>query len=135
MWKRFSMSTASRAWRMAVRYWGRAMAARMPMMAITVMSSMRVKPRARPSPGVVARAIQSFSGALAVDVPHVLAAPGRLVRIILVASHAPLGLGGHGVHGDPAEQLDLPVLGPHAVDPRDQDLQSRRVPLAPELHV
>src|SRR4026209_375443 len=112
------------------------MAARMPIMAMTVMSSIRVKPLVeRPSPGVVARPIQPLCRALRIDVPDVLAAPGRLVRVVLVASHTPLGIPGHGIDRDPPEQLDLAVDDARPVDTLHQDLEVRRVALAAELDV
>src|SRR5512143_4152530 len=135
-WKRCSESTASRDWMIAFLYWGTAMAARMPMMATTVMSSMRVKPRAEPrSPGVVARSIEALRRALRVDVPHVLAAPGRVLRLVLVASHTPLGGPGHGVDRDAPQELDLAVYRPHPVHALHQGVQVGRVALAAELHV
>src|SRR5262249_49454135 len=53
-----------------------------------------------PLPVTVFRAVQALGLAQGIDVPHVLAAPARLVGIVLVAALAPLRLAGHGVDGD-----------------------------------
>src|SRR6266568_963025 len=135
--KRFSWRTASRDWMIATLYWGRAIAARMPMMATTVISSIRVKP-APPlpsSPGVVDRPIERLALALRVDVVDVVPAPRRAVRRVLVASHTPFRAARHGIAGDPPEELELAVEGAHAVHALDQRLQLGRIALAPQLDV
>src|SRR2546427_8652863 len=135
--KRFSLRTASRDWMIATLYWGSAIAARMEMMATTVISSIRVKP-APPlpsSPGVVDRPIQRLALALRVDVVDVVAAPRRVVRRILVASHTPFRAARHGIAGDPPQELELAVEGAHAVHALDQGFQAGGIALAPQLHV
>src|SRR6266568_3436634 len=112
--KRFSLRTASRDWMIATLYWGSAIAARMPMMATTVISSIRVKP-APPLPGPgVSRGV---------------------VRRLLVASHTPFRAARHGIAGDPPHELELAVEGAHAVHALDQRLQVRGIALAPQLDV
>src|SRR5260221_6326502 len=137
--KRFSWSTASRDWRIAILYCGRAIAARTPIIVITVISSIRVKPAARlhdrASPGVIGRPIQRLALALRVDVVDVLSAPRAVVVLVLVASHTPFGAARHGVARDAAQELELAVDGPHAVHAFHQDLEVGRIALASELDV
>src|SRR5205809_5616845 len=101
--KRFSLRTASRDWMIATLYWGSAIAARMAMMATTVISSIRVKPApplpGGPSPGVVDRPIQRLALALRVDVVDVVTAPRGVVGRVLVASHTPFRAARHGIAG------------------------------------
>src|SRR5258708_22233089 len=117
---------------MATLYSGSAIAARMAMRATTVIISMRVKPS---SPGVVVRPIQCLSGVLRVHVPDVLAAPGRVVGIVLKAALTPLAGSRHGVHRYAAQELELLLDRPYPVDPLDQDLEVGRIALAPHLDV
>src|SRR5258706_11873987 len=111
--KRFSCSTASRDWRIAILYCGRAIAARMPIIVITVMSSIRVKPAPRDIdralPGVIGRPVQPRGLALRVDVVNVVSTPRRVVGCVLVASHTPFGAARHGITGDPPQELELAV--------------------------
>src|SRR5436309_9483399 len=137
--KRFSLRTASRDWMIATLYWGSAIAARMAMMATTVISSIRVKPAPPlpdgPSPGVVDRPIQRLALALRVDVVDVVTAPRGVVGRVLVASHTPFRAARHGIAGDPPEELELAVEGAHPVHPFHQGLQLGGIALAPQLHV
>src|SRR4051794_30967901 len=137
------------------------MAARMPMRATTVMSSMSVNPRSWPFlrmtdlfttfaataipapiatrdatlPVPVLRAVERLAVRLAVDVVDVLAAPGGRVGIVLVAAHAPLVLAGHGIDRDPPQELQLVVDPPDLVDALHERVQVRWIALAAELHV
>src|SRR6185295_4190048 len=114
---RFSFSTASFDWMIATRYLGTAIAARIATSAITVTSSISVKPALpRASPGVVGGlSIERLGRALRVDVVDVLAAPRVAVGVVLVAAHPPLRAARHRVDRDPPQELQLPVERPHAV--------------------
>src|SRR5512140_3393413 len=113
------------------------MAARMAIIDTTTISSMSVKPRERRgSPGVVGRSIQRLRGALRIDVPDVLAAPARALRLVLVAAQAPLPGPRHRVRRNPPQELQLAVGGgARPVHTLHRYLQVRRVALAAHLDV
>src|SRR5579885_3443533 len=99
------------------------------MIAMTTISSMKVKPRNREmgtrewgrvplpdgrgseSPLRIWSTIGSLLVGFAVDVKHVLAAPACGFRIVLVAAQAPVGGVGEGVTRDAAKQADFLVFG------------------------
>src|SRR5215475_11669514 len=82
-----------------------AMPASTVMIAITMTSSISVQPpfaaiRRAPHPVLpvrIFRPVEGDTGALAVHIVHVLAAPAGRVRLVLVGAHAPLGVVRHGV--------------------------------------
>src|SRR5436305_15010054 len=104
---------------------GMAIVARMPMMAITMISSSSVKPLCRlwgrlwgrlrmgslmcSSPLPVRDAVQARALRERIDVVDVLPAPGGGVRRVLVAAAAPLVLAGHRIDRDQAQELELLV--------------------------
>src|SRR5437867_9144325 len=98
------------------------MPAMMPMIAITMISSMRVNPfSSRMSPVLVERlAVERLPLRGRVDVIDVLVSPRGGVRIVLIGAHPPvLGLG-HRIDRDPAQELDLLPERPVLLDPFDQ---------------
>src|SRR5262245_37494108 len=122
------------------------MATRMLMIATTVIISIKVnpaglpapsglRPRTRKLPVTVLGAVQALGLAEGVDVPHVLAAPARLVGIVLVAALSPFGLARHGVDGDAAQELQLEVDAAHLVHALHQGVEVRRITLAAQPHV
>src|SRR4051812_8941724 len=117
---------------------GMAIVARMPMMAITMISSSSVKPRCRlwalpwgkirmgsliSSPLPIEDAVQARALRERVDVEDVLSTPGGGVRRVLVAAEPPLVLAGHRIDGDPAQELELLVHLADELHPLDQHVQ------------
>src|SRR6185503_8265935 len=119
------------------------MPARMTISAITIISSMRVNParlrtdapakrRAREPthdlPVTVLGAVERSRTALGKHVEHVLPAPRRRVRLVLVRPQAPLHAVGHRVDRNPPQVFELAagrVVGRrHALDER---LEIRRI--------
>src|ERR1700730_12311372 len=86
---------------------------RMAMIAITIISSISVKPNClrvrfrRASPLGIGGAISRLLGALAIHIENILASPGLRLRVVLVAALAPVERIGHGVLGDAPQELDL----------------------------
>src|SRR4051812_21685979 len=129
---------------------GMAIVARMPMMAITMISSSSVKPLCRLAgrlwgklrigsfmgslPFPVGDAVQARAFRERVDVVDVLSPPGGGVRRVLVAAEAPLVLAGHRIDRDPAEELELLVHLAHELHPLDQDVHLLGIPLRVEGH-
>src|SRR2546428_11751023 len=107
----------------------------MPMMAMTISSSISVKPRswrkvsASPLPVLVLRAVQSFAGGRGVHVVDVLVSPGGRVGLVLVGAHAPVLRLGHRVEGDAPQELDLLAQGPGLLDAIHQRVEVGRVAL------
>src|SRR6476661_727321 len=130
---------------------GMAIVARMPMIAITMISSSSVKPLCRSRSGLrmgsliffvstsrsplpVGDAVQAGPLRKGEDVVDVLAAPGGRVEGVLVAAEAPLVLAGHRIDRNLAQELELLV---HLADdrhPLDQHVELLRVPLGAEVH-
>src|SRR5271169_1454006 len=95
-----------------------------PMMAMTIISSTRVKPasllrfvRMIALPVGVLCAVQGRALGFAVDVENALAAKGVGCRIVLHRPQAPLLLAGHGIDRNAAQELHLFTLN---IDPLDQ---------------
>src|SRR5579862_2194460 len=98
---------------------GSATAINMAMIAITIISSMKVKPKRRRltwgtssrtvalSPGGVRCSIARLVHALAVHIKYVLTAPGLRRRIVAVAAQPPFIRIGHGVFRDAAQVFHL----------------------------
>src|SRR3954454_23706939 len=117
--RRLFFSTDSLAWIGTFLSAGIAIVARMPMMAITMISSSSVNPLCRfrgrfmgrliSSPFPVRDAVQARALRERVDVVDVLAAPGGGIPRVLIAAEAPLVLAGHRIDRDPAQELELLV--------------------------
>src|SRR5271154_6377153 len=113
------------------------------MIAITIISSMKVKPKRRredssrgfmsASPFAIRCSIARFIHALGIDVEHVLAAPGLRRGIITIAPEAPLIVVGHGVFGNAAQILHLLVHRSGGLDPIHQLLQALGIVVGIEL--
>src|SRR6185436_9982952 len=148
---RLVLSTASLAWIGTFLSAGMAMVARMPTMAMTMISSSRVKPRSvswhcwirfrmvLPSgvprlPLPVRHVIQSDAVRQRVDVIDVLSAPGGGVGLVLVAAQPPFALPGHRVEGNAAQQLELLVHLSDDLHPLHQDLQLGRIAFRAQVH-
>src|SRR4051794_31652241 len=124
--RRSVFSTDSLARIGTLRKAGIAIVARMPMIAITMISSSRVKPcwpewtfgRRRLisfSPLPVGNAVQAHAPRQGVDVVDVLAPPGGRIEGVLVAAQPPFALAGHRIDRNPAQELQLLV---HLADHR-----------------
>src|SRR5688572_13623532 len=105
MARRLVLSTASFAFSGVCRRRGSAMVARMPMTAMTMISSRRVKPsstilRRDRLPLGIGHPVHPGPRRQRVDVVDVLAAPALGIRFVLVAAQAPFGLPRHRVEGD-----------------------------------
>src|SRR5215213_5260718 len=112
MRNRFSLSAASWARVCVLRYWVIEMPARMMISVITMSSSIIVKPLRRRSlatliPIAVFRAIESRTLVLGIHVVHVLAAPRRGVRFVLVGAQAPIVGAGRGIDRNAAQEFQL----------------------------
>src|SRR6267142_3640131 len=107
------------------------MPAIMPMIAITIRSSMRVKPfSSRISPVLVGRlSIERLPLRGRVDVVDVLVAPGVRVRLVLIGAHPPLLRARHRVDRDAAQELDLLPERSVLLDAVHQCLEIRRITL------
>src|SRR2546426_10880773 len=107
------------------------MPAMMPMIAMTIRSSMRVKPlSSRISPVLVVRlAVQRLPLRGGIDVVDVLVAPGGRVRFVLVGAQPPVLRVGHRVDRDAAQELDLLPERPGLLDPVDQGVEGGRAAL------
>src|SRR4030095_14826702 len=95
------------------------MLARMTMSDITIISSMSVNPpslarlaatlrRGRGSlPVTVLRPVPRGAAALRIHVEHVLAAPTRRIRFVLIGPQPPLGIVGNRIDRNAAEEFEL----------------------------
>src|SRR4029078_7138251 len=90
------------------------MLARITMSDITIISSMSVNPGTRGSgfrtrclPVTVLRPIQRGTAALRIHVEHVLPAPTRRIRFVLIGPQPPLGVVGHRIARNGAEEFEL----------------------------
>src|SRR5437867_783260 len=132
---RSSLSTDSLAFLGALCICATAIPAMMPMMAMTIRSSIRVKPRSwrkvsvSPLPVLVLRAVQPFAGGRGVHVVAVLVSPCGRVGLVVVGAHAPLLRLDHRVEGDPSQELDLLPQGPGLLDAFHQRVEVGRVAL------
>src|SRR5262247_1495930 len=96
---------------------------------ITIISSMSVKPGIRDSsldrlgtpcgsrragfgtrrlPVTVFRPVQRSAAAFRIHVEHVLPAPTRRVRFVLIGAQPPLRIVGHRINRDATEEFELP---------------------------
>src|SRR5262245_38255798 len=111
------------------------MPARMLMSASTISSSINVKPRAG-LPVTVLRSIERLAVERRVDVEHVLPAPPRRIRLVLVRAQAPLGAARHRIDRHAPQKLQLPagrvVRGGDAFD---QGFEIGGIVLAADLDV
>src|SRR5882724_10812496 len=133
--RRLVFRTASFARRGMSFIAGMAIVARMPMMAMTTMSSSRVKPRSADlgscslpftssslgSPNAalplgVGYAVQAHPPRQRMDVVDVLAAPRAGIDGVLIAADRPLVLAGHRIDRQAAQELHLLV---HLADQLD----------------
>src|SRR5262245_34765896 len=87
-------------------------------------------------PVPVFRAVQRLAVERRVDVEHVLAAPARRVRLVLIRPHAPFGAVGHRIGRNAPQELELParrvVRGGDALDER---VEIRRIVLASRFQI
>src|SRR5208283_3793615 len=86
------------------------MPSRMEMIAMTIISSISVKPQTC-LPIRIGRAIRRFLRGFGIDVEYVLTAEALGLGIVLVASHSPVRRFGEGVAGNAAQEADLSALG------------------------
>src|SRR2546427_12523847 len=106
----------------------------MPMMAMTISSSISVKPRswrkvsASPLPVLVLRAGQSFAGGRGVHVVDVLVSPGGRAGLVLAGAPAPVLRLGHRAEAAAPQDLDLLAQGPGLVDATHRRVQAGRCP-------
>src|ERR1700729_786424 len=114
---RSSRSTASRADFMAPIKLGIASVARIPMIAITIISSIRVKPasclrilRMAVLPVRVLGAVERRALRLRIHVENTLSAETVRCGVVLHRTHAPLGLAGHRIDWNATKKLDLLAL-------------------------
>src|SRR5947209_12422962 len=149
--RRLVFKTASFARRGMSFIAGMAIVARMPMMAITTISSNRVKPRSADlgscslpftsssleSPDAlplgVGDAVQAHSARQRMDVVDVLPAPRGGVDGVLIATDRPLVLAGHRIDREAAQELDLLVHLADQLDALVQVLELRRIPVGPQV--
>src|SRR5262245_47781384 len=94
------------------RYCTRPTVAKVTRIDITTISSTSVKPRCpRRLPVTVFRPVESGPVERRVHVEHVLAAPPRRVRIVLIGAKTPIHALRHGIDGDAAQKFQLPSRG------------------------
>src|SRR5579883_3414864 len=112
------------------------MASKIEIMAITTISSISVKPclaclRMR-LPILVLCAIEGRSVGFRIDIENVLPTPGIRIRVVFGGAQPPIGGAGHGIDGDPPQKaISLAVR----LDPFDERLQIRRIPVAAQLYL
>src|ERR1700730_16668163 len=103
---------------------------RMAMIAITIISSISVKPNClrvrfrRASPLGIGGAISRLVGGLAIHIENILASPGLRLRVVLIAALAPVERIRHGVLGDTPQELDFLIHLAGHLDAFHQLLQS-----------
>src|SRR5258705_2637727 len=111
------------------------MPARMTISVITIISSMRVNPSnllpdvpRNHLPVTVFGSVERGRAVLRVHVEHVLSAPRRGVRLVLVRPQAPFHAVGHRVDRNPPQVLELPAarVVRHG-DALDERLEIRRI--------
>src|SRR5712692_9953114 len=112
------------------------------MIAITIISSISVKPKRRRPPEAAAMrlsplrigcSISRLVHALGVNVEYILAAPGLRLRVIARAAHAPLAGIGHGVFGNAAQIMNLLVHRTHGLHAFHQLVQRFGIVVAIQL--
>src|SRR5882762_11777399 len=122
------------------------MPARMTISAITIISSMRVNPSnprtdapadrrtrepANHLPVTIFGSVERGRAALRVHVEHVVSAPRRGVRLVLVGPQAPFHAVGHRVDRNPPQVLELPAARvARRADALDERLEIRRIAFA-----
>src|SRR6185437_14649331 len=136
---RSSFSTASFAALMEDRYAGIATAARIAMMSMTIISSSSVNPASASFPvsrrpprlpiGILG-SVQGRALRFCVHIVQILSAERVAVGIILLRTHAPIGLAGHRIDRNTAQE---PHLLPLHLDALHQRLQIRRIVVAVHL--
>src|SRR5678816_955047 len=140
MRNRSSLSTDSFARVMLLVYTARPMLARITMSDITIINSMSVNPGIREPrnllrganhlPVMVFGPIEPGALALRVHVEHVLAAPTRRIRLVLIGAQTPLVVVGHRVERNAPKEFELAagrVVGNR--DSLDERIEIRRITL------
>src|SRR6266567_6646745 len=114
-------------------------------MAITIINSSSVKPRAPgflfaltvlvPStqlPVLILGAVERDAGRLGVNIENIVTVPGVGRGIVLHGTQSPLGIAGHGIYRNVAQELQLFAVDVHSVDER---IQVGWVPLRPDFNL
>src|ERR1700736_796641 len=103
----------------------------MATIAMTIISSMRVKPRrVRSRPGLPFRigcSIARLLRTLGVHIENILPTPGLRLRLVAGAALAPIEGVGHGVLGDAPQKFNLLIDRPRGFHALYQLLQGFRI--------
>src|SRR4051812_40581682 len=102
------------------------LATRITMIVIVTISSMNVKPRRR-LPLRIGPATAVLLHGLTVHIEHTLPAPTLTLGIILIATQAPLGLAGEGIHGNASKETHLLAVRAGKLHAFDQKIQRLRI--------
>src|SRR5579863_5979356 len=136
---RFCRSTDSRACRICCWYIGAAIDTKISRMDITTISSRRVKPAlfflafiVYQLPVLILGAVERCARRFGVNVENVIAIPGVRSGIVLHGAHSPLGIAGHGIDGNAAQELQFFSADVHSID---QSIQVRRIAFRANLNL
>jgi hypothetical protein len=78
--------------------------------------------------------VESRALRLGVHVENVLASPGRGVGVVLDCLEIPIGVAGHGIHGNAPQEADFAVSAGSDLHARHQRFQVRRITFASYFH-